>query len=83
MVEAPIFHVNGDDPEAVVRVMQMAMEYRQKYSMDVVVDLVCYRRWGHNESDERLHPANNVQHHPQSSNGAQAIHRPPARTWRP
>ena len=52
MVEAPVFHVNGDDPEAVVHVMQMAMLYRQTYAQDVVVDLVCYRRWGHNESDE-------------------------------
>lgn len=52
MVEAPVFHVNGDDPEAVVHVMQLAMLYRQTYAQDVVVDLVCYRRWGHNESDE-------------------------------
>ncbi|ETW08856.1 oxoglutarate dehydrogenase (succinyl-transferring), E1 component, variant [Aphanomyces invadans] len=48
---SPIFHVNGDDPEAVVKVMKMAVEYRQKYKCDVVVDLVCYRRHGHNEQD--------------------------------
>jgi multifunctional 2-oxoglutarate metabolism enzyme len=52
MVQAPIFHVNGDDPEAVVRVAKMAFEFRQRYHKDVVVDLVCYRRRGHNEADD-------------------------------
>jgi 2-oxoglutarate decarboxylase len=52
MVHAPAFHVNGDDPEAVAYVAGLALEYRQKFRMDVVVDLVCYRRWGHNETDE-------------------------------
>ena len=52
MIQAPIFHVNGDDVEAVVRCAQMAMEYRQKFHRDVVIDMVCYRRHGHNESDE-------------------------------
>jgi 2-oxoglutarate dehydrogenase E1 component len=52
MIEAPIFHVNGDDPEAVVRVMQLALEYRQQFRQDVVIDMYCYRRHGHNESDE-------------------------------
>jgi 2-oxoglutarate decarboxylase len=52
MVQAPIFHVNGDDPEACVRVMKLAYEYRQAFHKDVVVDMVCYRRHGHNEADE-------------------------------
>ncbi len=52
MVEAPIFHVNGDDPEACVRVAALAFEFRQKFNKDVVIDMVCYRRRGHNEGDD-------------------------------
>jgi len=52
MVQAPIFHVNGDDPEAVVHVCRLATEYRNKFKEDVVVDMFCYRRSGHNEADE-------------------------------
>ena len=52
MVQAPIFHVNGDDPEAVVFVTELAMQYREKFSRDVVIDMICYRRHGHSEADE-------------------------------
>ncbi len=54
MIEAPIFHVNGDDPEAVSLVTQIAMEYRQEFKRDVVIDLVCFRKLGHNEQDEPM-----------------------------
>ena len=52
MVDAPIIHVNGDDPEAVVYATRIATEFRIKFNRDVVIDLVCYRRFGHNEGDE-------------------------------
>ncbi|MFV0385799.1 2-oxoglutarate dehydrogenase E1 component [Paracoccus sp. (in: a-proteobacteria)] len=54
MVEAPIFHVNGDDPEAVVHAARVAIEFRQKFHKDVVLDIFCYRRFGHNEGDEPM-----------------------------
>ena len=52
MLQVPIFHVNGDDPEAVVHVTDLALQFRQHFGCDVIVDIFCYRRHGHNEGDE-------------------------------
>jgi 2-oxoglutarate dehydrogenase E1 component len=52
MLKVPVFHVNGEDPEAVAHVAQLAIDFRQRFAMDVVIDMYCYRRFGHNESDE-------------------------------
>ena len=52
MIEVPIFHVNGEDPEAVVYVGELALDFRQTFGQDVVIDMFCYRRHGHNEGDE-------------------------------
>src|SRR5204862_2725531 len=51
-VQAPIFHVNGDSPQAAIRVVQIAFDYRQQFKKDVVIDMICYRRHGHNEGDD-------------------------------
>ena len=53
-INIPVFHVNGDDVEAVARVMELAIEWRQQWKQDVVVDIVCYRKYGHNEIDEPM-----------------------------
>ena len=52
MIRAPIFHVNGEDPEACVWVARLALDFRQQFKQDVVIDMLCYRRRGHNEGDE-------------------------------
>lgn len=52
MIDAPVFHVNGDSPEAVVEITKIAVDYRQKFNKDIIIDMVCYRRHGHNEADE-------------------------------
>jgi 2-oxoglutarate dehydrogenase E1 component len=51
MIEAPVLHVNGDDPEAVVYAMQLAVDFRMEFNKDVVVDIICFRKLGHNEQD--------------------------------
>ena len=96
MVQAPIFHVNGDDPEAVVHCARIATEFRQLFHKDVVIDMFCYRRFGHNETRRAdLHPAPDVPGDQGSSDDAAALceeagrrrharRRPkPTRCWRP
>ena len=61
MVAAPVFHVNADDPDGVIHVARMAFEFQRTFKHDVVIDLVGYRRWGHNEGDEPVvHPTDDV-----------------------
>ena len=52
MMRVPVFHVNGEDPEAVIQVTRLAVEWRQRFAKDVVIDMYCYRKFGHNETDE-------------------------------
>ena len=84
MVQAPIFHVNGDDPEACVRVIELAFAFRQAFRKDVVVDMVCYRRFGHNEADEPAFTQPKMYELIQSApQRAQALHRDAREPRRP
>ncbi len=71
MIEAPVFHVNGDDPESVCMVAQLCLEFREKFARDVVIDMYCYRKHGHNETDEPAFTQpllyKKIAHHPQVS----------------
>ncbi len=83
MIQAPIFHVNGDDPEAVVRVGRLAFAYRQAFGKDVVIDMICYRRRGPQRGGQPvLHPAADVRPHRRQAVHAQALHRGPHRPRR-
>jgi 2-oxoglutarate dehydrogenase E1 component len=76
MIESPVLHVNGDDPEAVVLCTQMALDYRQQFRKDVVVDIICFRKLGHNEQDTpEPDPAADVQEDRQAPRHAQALWR--------
>ncbi len=74
MVQAPIFHVNGDDPEAVVFVTKLALDYRMEFNKDVVVDMVCYRKYGHSEADEPMSTQPIMYQHIRKHPGVRKLH---------
>jgi 2-oxoglutarate dehydrogenase E1 component len=80
MVKAPVLHVNGDDPETVVKAVQIATQYRQKFNSDIFIDMVCYRKHGHNEGDEpKFTPAATLCSHRQTSQPKGGVHPVPGR----
>jgi len=74
MVQAPIFHVNGDDPEAVVLVSKIALEYRMEFNKDVVIDMICYRKYGHSEADEPMATQPIMYQHVRKHPGVRKLH---------
>ena len=79
MLQIPIFHVNGEDPEAVAQVVRLAMDFRREFKRDVVIDMYCYRRLGHNEGDEPLFTQPVLYRAiKQRKSGSRRLSRPPA-----